>query len=321
MRTTTCARCGFDPQEYTHSDLLGTLRALTPIWRTTTEGLSESLLAARSAAEAWSALERAAYTHELVDAVADAVVSTDDAPARVSLPPEAPPAEVLAPLAAVLAGLDAAIARLNATAGEWRGAQRSRPVVVDDEAASVVALVAHAVHVGTHHVREAGRGLHALGAGAPSQRGTVVQVSASNGGVPKAALAAATVGRRGVVGDRQAERRHHGRPLQALCLWSQEVIDALRDEGHSVYAGAAGENVTVAGIDWSTIRPGVRLTIGAVQAEISAFATPCAKNAQWFSDGKFRRIDHSLRPGWSRAYAWVLEGGEIAPGDRVLVEP
>ena len=145
--------------------------------------------------------------------------------------------------------------------------------------------------------------------------------STSGGGVPKSAVPSATVGRHGVEGDQQAERRHHGRPFQALCLWSDDVIGALRAEGHTIYPGAAGENLTVAGIDWATIRPGVRVQIGGVLAEISAFATPCAKNAQWFTDGSFRRIDHHLHPGASRAYAWVIEGGTVAPGDPVLVEP
>jgi len=77
----------------------------------------------------------------------------------------------------------------------------------------------------------------------------------------------------------------------------------------------------VSGVDWSTIRPGVRVQVGGALAEISAFATPCAKNAQWFSDRDFRRIDHNRHPGWSRAYAWVLDGGDVAPGDTVIVEP
>jgi MOSC domain-containing protein YiiM len=109
--------------------------------------------------------------------------------------------------------------------------------------------------------------------------------------------------------------------MQALSLWSADVIESLRADGHSVHPGAAGENLTVAGIDWSTIRPGVRLAIGAVVAEISSFATPCAKNAQWFHDRDFRRIDHARNPGSSRAYAWVICGGSVAPGDLVIVEP
>jgi MOSC domain-containing protein YiiM len=124
-----------------------------------------------------------------------------------------------------------------------------------------------------------------------------------------------------LVGDRQASRQHHGRPLQALCVWSAEVIDALRAEGHPIEPGLAGENVTLAGIDWTTIQPGVQLLIGDVLAEISAWSTPCAKNAPWFVDRDFRRMDHDRHPGSSRAYAWVREPGTIRPGDRVIVEP
>ena len=65
--------------------------------------------------------------------------------------------------------------------------------------------------------------------------------------------------------------------------------------------GTAGENVLVAGVDWATLRPGVRLRVGTVLAEVSGWALPCKKNAQWFVDGDFRRIDPDLRPGWSRA--------------------
>jgi MOSC domain-containing protein YiiM len=178
-----------------------------------------------------------------------------------------------------------------------------------------------ALHVGRHELRVAGRVVHARGGGAPHQLGSVVQVNVSGGGVPKSASRHAVVDRHGIVGDVQAERLHHGKPMQALSLWSAEVIDSLRADGHSVYPGAAGENVTVAGVDWSTIRPGVRLTIGDVVAEISSFATPCVKNARWFQDRDFRRIDHTRNPGTSRAYAWVVRGGSVAPGDPVIIEP
>jgi MOSC domain-containing protein YiiM len=72
-------------------------------------------------------------------------------------------------------------------------------------------------------------------------------LSRSDGGVPKHSTDHVTVGFRGVDGDRQATRAHHGSPWQALCLWSREVIDALVAEGHPIAPGAAGENVTIAG--------------------------------------------------------------------------
>ena len=77
----------------------------------------------------------------------------------------------------------------------------------------------------------------------------------------------------------------------------------------------------MSGIDWSTIRPGVHLRIGQVLAEVSAWSTPCKKNADWFLDRDFNRMNHDRHPGWSRAYAWVREPGQITTGDTVIVEP
>ena len=217
--------------------------------------------------------------------------------------------------------LDQNVARLHRRALGLDDDQWDRTVIAGDQELDVQWIVGHAVHDATHHLRDVGRGLATLGAGAPRQKGLVTQVSASSGGVPKRALLHAVIGRRGLEGDQQAERRHHGRPWQAVCLWSAEVIDDLRAEGHSVHPGAAGENITVSGIDWATIRPGVRVQVGTALTEISSFAEPCSKNAQWFVGGNFRRMHHGLHPGWSRAYAWVLDPGAVAPGDAVVVEP
>jgi MOSC domain-containing protein YiiM len=151
------------------------------------------------------------------------------------------------------------------------------------------------------------------------QHGTVEQISASDGGVPKLAVAAAEVGRRGALGDRQRTRLHHGRPWQALCLWSGDVIDALVAEGHPISPGAAGENVTVRGIDWSRLRAGSVLDIGTVRCQLSAPAMPCSNINRWFADCDSRRIDHERHPGWSRWYASVLQPGHLATGDAVEV--
>ena len=100
-------------------------------------------------------------------------------------------------------------------------------------------------------------------------RGTVTQISASGGGVPKTAVDAATVGVRGIDGDIQAARAHHGRPWQALCLWSQEVIDGFAAAGHPIAPGNAGENLTVSGIDWAALHGGTVIDIGAVRVQLS----------------------------------------------------
>jgi MOSC domain-containing protein YiiM len=204
--------------------------------------------------------------------------------------------------------LVAARGRIAALAAEVGG-----PGEVADRAAAGTALV--------DELSAAGRRAHALGCGPAHQRGTVVGIHVSPGGVPKAPVPAADIGWRGLAGDRQAARRHHGRLWQAVCLWSREVIDRLVAEGHPIFSGAAGENVTVAGIDWAALRPGSRLVVGGAELEITTPALPCAKNAQWFADRDFNRMHHERHPGDSRLYALVVTPGPVAVGDDVEVEP
>lgn len=150
--------------------------------------------------------------------------------------------------------------------------------------------------------------------------GSVVGLHVSNGGLPKLPIAEAEVTWKGMAGDRQASRNHHGRPWQALCLWSTEVIDAFRADGHPLAPGRAGENVTVSGLPWSQVRPGVDLRIGEVLCRISSYAIPCKQNREWFLDGRFDLMHHSNGPV-SRAYATVLEPGHIRVGDAAVLEP
>jgi hypothetical protein len=314
VATETCETCRFDGGQYDVSDGLGTLRAIPPMWRQMTEGLDAAVLDQRPAPELPSVRERA-----------DELIATAEQAARWLadlLDTSAPPTE---------AGSADAVARLTAAAGAvhdlaadlggdrrkaWRQAAPFEGADVDTRW-----MVRHVIHAGVHHLREAGRALHLLGAGAPTQEGTVGQLSLSDGGVPKLAVDEVEVNERGVVGDRQATRKHHGKPMQALCLWSTEVIDALAAEGHPVGPGAAGENITISGIDWSTLRTGVQVLLGEVLVEVSAYAEPCKKTAACFTGGDFRRMQHDRHPGTSRVYAWVLEPGRIRTGEPVVVEP
>jgi len=166
----------------------------------------------------------------------------------------------------------------------------------------------------------AGPALRAAGQLPASVEGRVAQLSRSGGGVPKTAVAEVTVGWAGVDGDVHAARQHHGRPWQALCLWSTEVIDALNRDGHHLAPGAAGENITISGLPWEDVRPGVRLRIGDVVCEATAFAEPCTKNARWFAGGDFRAM-HASKGAVSRVYATVLEPGRIRAGDPAILEP
>ena len=150
--------------------------------------------------------------------------------------------------------------------------------------------------------------------------GSIVQINVSRGGVPKLPVAEARVGPLGIEGDGHHDTENHGGPERALCFYSLERIEALRAEGHPISPGAAGENVTIRGLDWERVQPGSFLRLGdAVLIEVTRFTTPCKTIRACFLDGDFNRIHHKLYPGWSRVYARVLEGGTIRPGDPVTL--
>jgi MOSC domain-containing protein YiiM len=145
------------------------------------------------------------------------------------------------------------------------------------------------------------------------------QINVSAGGVPKHAVPEARITADGLSGDRQRNRRIHGGRDRAVCLYSIECIAALRAEGHGITAGGAGENLTIAGLEWTAICPGDVLIIGSVRLEILSYNSPCRFNAQWFLHGDYMRISQQRYPGWSRLYARVLEEGLVRQGDSVMV--
>ncbi|MFM1838419.1 MAG: hypothetical protein RLZZ327_1293 [Actinomycetota bacterium] len=149
-----------------------------------------------------------------------------------------------------------------------------------------------------------------------SVSGVVAGLFLSDGGVPKTAVDSVEIGFRGVIGDRQATRQHHGRPWQALCLWSAEVVADLAAAGHPIRPGSAGENISLRGVEWSKMRPGTQVRLGDVHITLTAYAIPCYKNKQWFTDGDYDRMSHE-RGDASRLYARVDQPGRVSLGDRL----
>lgn len=150
--------------------------------------------------------------------------------------------------------------------------------------------------------------------------GKVAQINVNpHGGVPKYRVSSARLNVGGVEGDKQNNRRFHGGPTRAVCLFSLEVIDELRAEGHSISPGSTGENLTVTGLDWAKLAPGTRLQIGEAQLEITFYTRPCFKIGASFVDEEFNRIKQKNYPGQSRLYARVLEEGIVREGDEVRV--
>ena len=151
---------------------------------------------------------------------------------------------------------------------------------------------------------------------------TITHINVSPGGVPKLPQPASRVTRLGLDGDRQRDLIHHGGPERALCLFSLDLIEALQGEGHAIFPGAAGENITLRGLDWAALRRGQRLRLGAqVLIELTDFASPCSNLTRYFVDGAVKRISAHVHPGWSRFYARVLQEGMVQVADSVTLLP
>jgi MOSC domain-containing protein YiiM len=150
--------------------------------------------------------------------------------------------------------------------------------------------------------------------------GRLEAINLSRGGVPKTPVFEAIVTPHGLGGDHQNDASHHGGPDRAVVLYSLDVISALQREGHPITAGAVGENLTVSGLEWRTVVPGMRLTIGDVALHVTRYATPCNNIRRFFLHDDFMRIFQDRHPGWSRVCARVVRGGIVRPGDPISVE-
>lgn len=155
-----------------------------------------------------------------------------------------------------------------------------------------------------------------------STTGHIFALHVSNGGVPKLAIREAELTELGLRGDRQRDRRYHGGPERALCLFALEEILQLQAEGHPIYPGSTGENLTIAGLDWAALRPGVCLALGdEALVQITSYAAPCSNIRESFAEGTFKRISQKVHPSESRLYTRVLRIGTLRVGQAVQVLP
>ena len=149
-----------------------------------------------------------------------------------------------------------------------------------------------------------------------SDVGRIVQLSVSNGGVPKRAVPMARITPLGLEGDAHRDGEHHGGPERAVCLFAMEAIRELQAEGHPLVPGALGENVTLEGLDWSAVQPGTRLQLGdEVVLEVTRYTTPCFNIRPAFRGGDYSLVSQKRHPGRSRVYARVIATGMLHGGD------
>lgn len=154
-------------------------------------------------------------------------------------------------------------------------------------------------------------------------RGQIASINVSHpGGVPKRPIDRTVITVRGLIGDGQRTKAPvHGGPEKAVCLFGVEQIGRINADGHHLYPGAIGENLTLSGLDLGGLRQGDRLRIGAVEngpiIQLSEPAAPCKNIAGSFEDWRIARVSHKVRPEDSRWYARVLREGPVVSGDQI----
>ena len=148
----------------------------------------------------------------------------------------------------------------------------------------------------------------------------VHSINVSSGGVPKSKVESADIMKKGVEGDFNRFRDGRGGNTdRAVCIFSLELIQRLKDEGHPIEIGSTGENLTIRGVEWESLSEGARLEIGDVVLELSEPCAPCSKIGESFIGRRFDRVDHDQEYGWSRWLARVLREGRVTIGDSVNI--
>jgi MOSC domain-containing protein YiiM len=112
--------------------------------------------------------------------------------------------------------------------------------------------------------------------------------------------------------------------LRQVHLIHTELHEALRAAGFTVSAGQMGENITTHGVALLGLPTGTRLRVGNTAViEITGLRNPCVQLDN-FQSGLMAAVLARDEPGnlirKAGVMAIVLEGGEVRPGDPIIVE-
>ncbi len=114
----------------------------------------------------------------------------------------------------------------------------------------------------------------------------------------------------GIRGDAHAGRWH-----RQVSLLPAEEIAAFNEKGAGVQPGAFGENLVVEGIDLRRLPVGTLLRCGDVLLELTQIGKECHSHC-----AIYHKMGDCIMPR-EGVFARVLEGGQIAVGDEMAVQP
>ena len=125
---------------------------------------------------------------------------------------------------------------------------------------------------------------------------------------------------------RSRVRRDASQPnLRQVHLIHAELHDELRSRGFDVAPGDMGENITTRGVDLLSLGTGSVLRIGSdAVIEVTGLRNPCTQLDR-FQDGLMGAVldrdDDGNLIRKAGVMAIVRQGGEVRPGDSIVVEP
>lgn len=130
------------------------------------------------------------------------------------------------------------------------------------------------------------------------------------------------VGREGLAGDAQGDRKHHGGPDKALHHYAFEHyaywLGAIGERAVLNQPGAFGENLSTVGMTEDTAAIGDVFRLGGAVVQISQGRQPCWKlNARFEVPDMAVRVQKTGFTGW---YYRVIEEGFVEAGDALVLQ-
>ncbi len=114
----------------------------------------------------------------------------------------------------------------------------------------------------------------------------------------------------GVVGD-----AHAGSGMRQVSLLANESADLVRARGVRITAGDFGENILTEGIDLGRLREGDTVRIGTVTLVVTQIGKTCHRRCAIYDAAGI-----CVMPT-DGVFCAVREGGAVAPGDIIRIEP
>jgi MOSC domain-containing protein YiiM len=107
---------------------------------------------------------------------------------------------------------------------------------------------------------------------------------------------------------------HVGPWHRQVSLLAMESIEKMKARGADVGPGDFAENVTTEGVDLTSLAPGTRLRLGETIVEVTQIGKECHEGCE------IRKIVGDCVMPREGIFAIVLKGGEIKPGQEIILE-